>query len=99
MARLVVKKEIGLELAQELALGHAAQKHGFIHCDLPAHQRLDGPLVCGRAARRDQCGADAHGRRAALLQAVQGRQKGLERPGGQGQQGLFDLVGLEGVEP
>ena len=99
MARLVVKKEIGLELAQELALGHAAQKHGFIHRDLPAHQRLDGPLVRGRTARRDQCGADAHGRRAALLQAVQGRQKGLEWPGRQGQQGLFDLVGLEGVEP
>ena len=77
MAGLVVKEEVGLELAQEFAFGQPTQEHGFVHIDVPVHQRADGALVGRCAAGGDQCGADAHGRRATLLQAVQGRAETL----------------------
>ena len=86
MAGLVVKKEVGLKLAQELALGQAAQKHGLVHSNVPVHQRADGALVRRGAARRHQRSADAHAAALAaggLLQAVQRGQQGLEGAVGQ----------------
>ena len=98
MTGLVVKEKIGLELAQELPLGQAAQEHGFIDLDVPVHQGADGALVRRRAARCDQRGADAHGGRAGLLQALQGKQQGLERAIGQRLRRLLDLMLLKGLQ-
>src|SRR5213595_1571389 len=38
---LVVEEEIGLELAQELALGEAAEEHRLVDADVPRHQGAD----------------------------------------------------------
>ncbi len=59
---LVVEEEVGLELAQELALRQAAEEHRFVDLDVPVHQRADRALVRRRAARGDERGADAHAR-------------------------------------
>ena len=93
---LVVKEKVRLELAQKLTLGQAAQKHGFVHLDVPVHQCADGAFVRRGAAGCDECGANPHGGRALLLQAVQGGQQGLERSSQQGLPGLVSFVGLKG---
>ena len=95
MPGLVVKEEVGLELAQELAFGQAPQEHGFVDLDVPVHERADCALVRRGAACRHQRRADAHARRTLLLQALQRLQQGFERPGQQGLGSLFGLVLLE----
>ena len=60
MTGLVVEEEVGFELAQEFALGQAAQEQRLVHVDAPVHQGADGALVRRGAARGDQRGADAH---------------------------------------
>src|SRR5690606_33824334 len=60
MTGLVVEEEVGFELAQEFALGQAAQEQCLVHVDAPVHQGADGALVRRGAARGDQRGADAH---------------------------------------
>ena len=62
VAGLVVEEEVGLELAQEFALGQAAEEHGFVDADVPLHQRADRALVRGRAACGDQRGVFTQGR-------------------------------------
>jgi hypothetical protein len=79
VAGLIVKEKVGFKLAQELAFFKAAQKHGFVHFNVPVHQRANGTLVRRCAACRHQCGADAHVRCARLLQHLQGCEQGLER--------------------
>src|SRR3990167_9764419 len=80
MPGLVIEEEIGLELAQEFALGQAAQEQGLVHVDAPVHQGADGTLMRGRATRRDQRRADAHAVGAAagrvMLQGVQSLEQG-----------------------
>jgi hypothetical protein len=70
VAGLVVEEEVGLELAQELALGQAAEEHGLVDLDVPVHQGADGALVRRRAAGRDQRRAHAHGGRASRCSAA-----------------------------
>ena len=98
MPRLVVKKEVWLKLAQELSLGQPAQKHGLVDLDVPVHQGADGALMGRGAACCDQRGANAHGRGALDLQALQRGQQGLERPGQQRLLRLGAFVPLEGVQ-
>ena len=50
VARLVVEEEIRLELAQEIALGEAAEEQRLVDLDVPVHQRADRALV-----RRARC--------------------------------------------
>src|SRR5947208_16772230 len=76
--RLVVEEEVRLELAQELALGQAAEEHRLVDLDVPVHQGADRALVRRCAARGDERGADAHLLRARLLQAVQRLEQRLE---------------------
>ena len=71
MAGLVVEEEVGLEFAQELALGQTTQEQRFVHLDAPIHQRANGAFMRWCAAGRDQSGADAQGGCAFLLQSVQ----------------------------
>ena len=52
MASLVIEEKVGLELAQEFALGQAAKKHRLIDADIPAHQGADGTFMGRGAARR-----------------------------------------------
>ena len=98
VAGLVVEEEVGLELAQELALGQAAEEHRLVDLDVPLHQRADRPLVRRRAARGDERGADAHAVRRLVLQPLQREQQRLERAGGERRLGVVALVRLEGVE-
>ena len=93
---LVVKEEVRFKFAQELALGQATQEHGFVHFNVPVHQRADGAFVCGGAACCHQGGADAHVGCAFLLQPVQGGQQGLEGASRQGRGRLVALVLLKG---
>ena len=81
VAALVVEEEVGLELAQELALVQAAEEHRLVDVDVPVHQRADRALVRRRAARGDQRGADAHRPSVpdAVLQPVQRLEQRLER--------------------
>jgi len=71
MTSLVVKEKIRFELAQKFTLGQSTQEHGLVHLDVPFHQGADGALMRGGTARSHQSGADMHGGRALLLQAVQ----------------------------
>ena len=81
VAGLVVEEEVGLELAQELALGQAAEEHRLVDLDVPVHQRADRALVRRRAARGDQRGADAHVLRAVRAAAAAApRSSGLNGP-------------------
>ena len=84
MPRLVVEEEVGLELAQELALRQAAEEHRLVDLDVPVHQRADRALVRRRAARGDQRGAHAHGVAGVALQPLQRLEQRLEGPGGSG---------------
>src|SRR4029079_18243348 len=88
-------EEVGLELAQELALAQAAEEHRLVDLDPPVHQRADRALVRRRAARGDERVADAHAVRGLVLQAVQREQQRLERAGGERRRRLLELVGLE----
>jgi len=99
MAGLVVKEEIGLELAQELALREAAEEHGFIDTNVPVHQGADRALMRRRAAGGDQCSANAHLALHILLQPVQRGQQWFERAIGQRPGGMFDLMALERIQP
>ena len=98
VAGLVIEEEIGLEFAQELALGKAPEEQRFVDRQVPFHERADGPLMRGGAACGDQGGADARGRTFQTLQAVQGLQQRLEGTIAQriGRLGLF--VGLKGLQ-
>ena len=98
VAGLVVKKEVGLKLAQKRALVQPAQKHGLVHLDVPVHQGANGALMRRGAARGDQRGAHAHLRLRGLLQSVQRHQQGLERAVGQGQGGFVLFVLLKSVQ-
>src|SRR5687768_12620960 len=96
MAGLVVKEEVGFELAQKLALRQTTEEHGFVDLDVPVHEGADGPLMRRCTARRDQRRAYAHAGSANLLQAVQGFKQGLEGAGQQRLCGLVALMRLEG---
>jgi hypothetical protein len=52
VAGLVVEEKVGLELAQELALGQAAEEHRLVDLDVPVHQGADGALVRRRCCAR-----------------------------------------------
>ena len=95
MPGLVVKEEIGFELAQEFAFGQAPQEHRFVDLDIPVHQGADRAFVRRCAARGYQRGTNTHGGRALLLQALQRGQQGFERPGQQRLRGFFGFVALE----
>ena len=100
VARLVVKEKIGLELAQERALFKPSEEHGLVNGQVPFHQRVDRALMGGRAARRDERGAQPHARHIGLLlQTVQRSQQRLERSPRQRQCRLAQLVGLERRKP
>ena len=71
VAGLVVEEEVGLELAQELALLQAAEEHRLVDLDVPFHQGADRALVRRRTARRDERGADAHAVDALVLEPLQ----------------------------
>ena len=60
MPALIIKKDVGLELAQEGTLVQATQEHRLIHFDLPLHQGADGPLMRWRTACCNQRGTDTH---------------------------------------
>ena len=96
---LVIEEEVGLELAQELALGEATEEHRLVDLDLPVHQRADRALVRRCAARRDERGAQAHVGRARALQALQCFEQRLEGARRERLRRVLDLVLLEGVEP
>ena len=99
VAGLVVEEEVGLELAQELALRQAAEEHRLVDLDVPVHQRADRALVRRRAARGDERGADAHAVRRLVLQPMQRRAAAAGTgPAASGVVGLLALVRLEGVE-
>ena len=101
VAGLVIEEEVGLELAQEGALGQAAEEHGFVNGNVPAHQRADGAFVGRGTACGDQGGADAQrclALLAGLLQLVQGGQEGLEGAGRQRQGDIVDFVRLKGLQ-
>ena len=91
MAGLVIKEEVGFEFAQKLSLGQAAEKHGFVHVDVPIHQGAYGPLMGRCAACRNECSAYAHAgaaRRARHLQPVQRGKQWFEGAIGQGLRSL-----------
>jgi hypothetical protein len=101
VAGLVVEEEVGLELAQELALGQAAEEHGLVDLDVPVHQGADGALVRRGAARGDQRGAHAHagapGR--SRCRRCSASSSGLKGPAGQRLRGLFALVRWKASSP
>ena len=49
------------------ALASLDKGDGFVHRQVPFHQRIDGALMRRGAAGRDQCDAQAHARGARLL--------------------------------
>jgi len=99
MACLVVEEKIGLELAQEFALGQATEEHRLVDLDVPIHQGADGTFVRRRAARCHQGGADAHVVRRLALQAVQRLEQRLEWPRRQRRRRVQALMVLEGDQP
>ena len=70
MPGLVVEEEVGLELAQELALRQTAEEHRFVDLQVPLHQRADRPFVRRRAACGDERGAYAHAVHPLVLEAL-----------------------------
>src|SRR5437773_11333197 len=99
VAALVVEKNVRAESFQERALVQPAQKQGFVDADVPGAQRAHDAFVGRRAARRHQGGA--HGRavrREFGLDAMQRRQKTLERASRQRLLGRGDLARGEGVQ-
>src|SRR2546430_6519561 len=99
VAALVVEKNVRAEGFQERALVQPAQKQGFVDADVPGAQRAHDAFVGGRAARRHQRGADGRAvRREFGLDAMQRRQKTLERASRQRLLGRSDLARGEGVQ-
>jgi hypothetical protein len=85
VAGLVVEEEVGLELAQEAALGQAAQEHRLVDVDAASPSacgwRARAPARCARSPAR--CAAACPRRTGLALQPVQGLQQRLERAGRQ----------------
>ena len=54
VAGLVVEEKVRLEFAQKLPFGQTAKQNGFVHFDVPVHERADGAFMGWGAAGGDE---------------------------------------------
>ena len=95
---LVVEEEVGLELAQELALASLPRNIASSTAMFQPINVRDRARSCARRARRDERSADAHAARRLALHPVQRLEQRRTGPKASGVAARSSSWSLEGVE-